>query len=142
MHQKREAYKQYRKDEDGMFVFEPKVAEAIFDAWVKEHDIPVMREALLDREKGVKKEGQRIVSITTLDGKTYAGKMFIDATYEGDLMAAAGVSYTVGREANSKYGETINGIQAARTVSHQFAGKIDPYVVPRRSQERSAAAHS
>ena len=72
----------------------------------------------------------KIVSITTLDGKTYAGRMFIDATYEGDLMAAAGVSFTVGREANSQYGETLNGVQTARAVSHQFTNKVDPYVVP------------
>jgi hypothetical protein len=55
--------------------------------------------------------------------------MFIDATYEGDLMAAAGVSYTFGREANAAFGETLNGIQLAHAKSHQFAGKVDPYVV-------------
>ena len=56
-------------------------------------------------------DGDRIVSITTLSGKTYLGKMFIDATYEGDLMAAAGVDYHVGREAQSVYKEKWNGIQ-------------------------------
>ena len=79
------------------WVFEPHVAERIYDDWVKELDIPVVREALLDRAKGVKKDGTRITSITTLDGKTYSGKMFLDTTYEGDLMAAAGVDYHVGR---------------------------------------------
>ena len=57
--------------------------------------------------------------------------MFIDATYEGDLMAAAGVDYHVGREANSVYGETLNGVQTdARHHGHQFRKPIDPYVVP------------
>jgi len=56
--------------------------------------------------------------------------MFIDATYEGDLMAGAGVSFTVGREANATYGETLNGVQLARSTSHQFTLDIDPYVVP------------
>src|SRR5688500_13209187 len=104
VHQKPEQYSHYRKDEDAMWVFEPGVAERTYDAWVKELDIPVVREAWLDRDKGVKKDGARIVSITTLDGKTYAGRMFVDATYEGDLMAAAGVSFAVGREANRQYG--------------------------------------
>ncbi len=56
--------------------------------------------------------------------------MFIDATYEGDLMAAAGVSFTVGREANATYGETLNGVQTARATKHQFDYPVDPYVIP------------
>ena len=71
----------------------------------------MVRDEWLDRAKGVKKEGARIASITTLSGKTYAGKMFMDTTYEGDLMAAAGVDYHVGREANSVHGEEWNGSQ-------------------------------
>ncbi|MEX2016316.1 MAG: FAD-dependent oxidoreductase, partial [Candidatus Hydrogenedentales bacterium] len=101
-----------------------------YEAWTAELDIPVHRDKWLDREKGVVKEGTRIVSITTLDGDTYRGKMFIDATYEGDLMAAAGVSYHVGRESNATYGETLNGVQTERAISHQFEHKVDPYVVP------------
>src|SRR5438132_5817182 len=63
--------------------------------------------------------------------KTFAGKLFLDATYEGDLMAAAGVSYTVGREANSKYGETLNGVQRKLNAHlHRFLVKVDPYVKP------------
>ena len=64
-------------------------------------------------------------------GKTFAAKMFIDATYEGDLMAAAGVSYTVGREPNAKYGETLNGVARKwNTHNHRFTVKVDPYVKP------------
>jgi hypothetical protein len=59
----------------------------------------------------------------------YAGKRFIDATYEGDLMALAGVSYTVGREANAKFGETLNGVQTRNATHHQFVPAVDPYVV-------------
>ena len=66
----------------------------------------------LTGEKGVEKVGGAITSIKTLSGKRFSGKMFIDATYEGDLMAAASVSYIVGREANSVYNETYNGVQA------------------------------
>jgi hypothetical protein len=130
VHQKPEQYSHYRKDEDAMWVFEPHVAEQTYEAWVKELGIPVVRDAWLDRDKGVKRDGAKIVSITMLDGKTYAGRMFVDATYEGDLMAAAGVTYAVGREANRQYGETLNGVQTARAVSHQFTNKVDPYVVP------------
>jgi glycine/D-amino acid oxidase-like deaminating enzyme len=73
-----------------MWIFEPHVAEQVFEDYVKEFSIPVERDEWLDRAKGVKKDGARIASITMLSGKTFAGKMFIDATYVGDLMAAAG----------------------------------------------------
>lgn len=94
-----------------MWVFEPSVAEKIFEDFVREHRLPVHRGQWLDRERGVKKIGSRIVAFTTLAGRTYAGKVFVDATYEGDLMAAAGVPYHVGREANATYGEEHNGVQ-------------------------------
>jgi hypothetical protein len=130
VHQKPEQYKHYRPQDDAIWVFEPKVAEATFEAWLQEHEIPIVRDAWLDREKGVAKDRERIVSITTLDGRTFAGRMFIDTTYEGDLMAAAGVSFATGREANATYGETLNGVQTKRAKSHQFTNKISPYVVP------------
>jgi hypothetical protein len=56
--------------------------------------------------------------------------MFIDATYEGDVMAGAGVAFHVGREANATYGETLNGVQLGRATKHQFTHDVDPYVVP------------
>ena len=58
------------------------------------------------------------------------GRMFIDATYEGDLMALAGVSYHVGREANETYGETLNGVQTKHAIFHQFVKSVDPYLKP------------
>ena len=64
-------------------------------------------------------------------GLIVAGQMFLDATYEGDLMAAAGVTYTVGRESNQQYGETLNGVQTQQnTHNHRFIERVDPYVVP------------
>ena len=77
----------------------------------------------------VKKQGARITEITMEDGTVYRGKMFIDTTYEGDLMARARVSYMVGREANSRFGETLNGIRA-ETPKHQFLVPVDPYLQP------------
>jgi len=115
-----------------MWIFEPHAAERVFEDYVKEFEITVQRDEWLNRAKGVKKEGARIVSITTLSGKTYAGKMFIDATYEGDLMAAAGVASHIGREANSLYGEKWNGVQTGVLHHGHHFGKmgISPYVVP------------
>jgi hypothetical protein len=117
-----------------MWIFEPHVAEQIFEEFIKEHQIPVCRDEWLDRAKGVAKDGARITAITMLSGKTFTGKMFIDATYEGDLMAAAGVEFTVGREAMKTYDEKWNGVQTGVLHHrHHFGAlkeKISPYVVP------------
>jgi hypothetical protein len=115
-----------------MWIFEPHVAEQVFEDFVKELGLTVDRDQWLDREKGVTKEGSRITSITTLAGKTYRGKMYIDATYEGDLMAAAGVSYHVGRESAAQYDEQWNGVQTGVLHhKHHFGDmKVSPYVVP------------
>jgi hypothetical protein len=114
-----------------MWIFEPHVAERIFEELVAEHGIPVHRDEWLDREKGVERTDGRISAITMLSGKRYSGRAFIDATYEGDLMAAAGVTYHVGREANSVYGEETNGVQKdVRHHGHFFPDPVSPYVVP------------
>lgn len=114
-----------------MWIFEPHAAEQVFEDLVSENRIPVHRNEFLDRNKGVAMDKGRILSITTLSGRTFRGKVFIDATYEGDLMAAAGVSYHVGREANSTYGETWNGIQVGILHhTHHFQKKVDPYIKP------------
>jgi hypothetical protein len=112
------------------WVFEPHVAEMMFDRWIKDHGIELHRDEWLNRESGVTMKNARISSIRTLSGKEFRGRVFIDATYEGDLMAAAKVSYTVGRESNSTYNETINGIQTKRASKNQLPWGIDPYVKP------------
>lgn len=94
---------------------------------LKEHGITVVT-ARLDLKNGVAMDGKRIQKIRTEDGREFAGKMFIDATYEGDLLPGAGVSFTVGREANTTYNETINGIQAKRALKNQLPDGIDPYI--------------
>jgi len=112
-----------------MWTFEPHVAERVFESWISEFGVPIVRGARLNRRNGVAKKDSLIVSISTEDGKTYAGRSFIDATYEGDLMAAAGVRYHVGREASSVYGETWNGNQVGVLHhAHFFAKPVDPYV--------------
>lgn len=114
-----------------MWIFEPHVAEQVFEDFVKENNLTVYRDEWLDRENGVSKDGQQIISFKTLSGKTFKGKVFIDATYEGDLMAEAGVSYHVGRESKDTYNEQWNGVQTG-VLHHQhwFKANISPYKVP------------
>jgi flavin-dependent dehydrogenase len=136
-HQTREEYfakKQHGNtgSEDTMWTFEPHVATEIYDtmlATVKDKVTVVFSERL-DLKKGVVKDGTRITKIIMESGREFTGRMFIDATYEGDLMAKAGVSYAVGREPNSQFGETINGVQKVKTIHHQFTKNVDPYVKP------------
>ena len=121
-------------DEKTMWTFEPHVATAIYDAMLREVSgkVTVVKGERLDLApgRGVVKDGARIVRIVMESGRAFEGRVFLDTTYEGDLLAKAGVSYHVGREANSVYGETINGVQVAHTVSHQFTKNVDPYVKP------------
>jgi hypothetical protein len=122
------------KDERTMWIFEPSVAEKVFEDYVKEFGLTVLRDEWLDRAKGVRLTDGRIAEITMLSGKKFSGKMFIDATYEGDLLAAAGVSYHVGREANSAYGEEWNGNQVGILHhGHHFGAVKQPvsaYKIP------------
>ncbi len=119
-------------DERTMWTFEPRVATKILDDMLRDagNRVTVVKGERLDLARGVVKSGPRITRIVMESGRAFEGRVFIDATYEGDLLAKAGVSYHVGREANSVYGETINGVQAAHAVSHQFTRKVDPYVKP------------
>jgi hypothetical protein len=146
--QKRSEYKdggQTRNDknEDAMWTFEPSTALKVFHVMIRDLDIQILYNQRLDRKAGVSKTDNRINSITMESGETFSGKMFIDATYEGDLMATAGITYTIGREANAQYGESLNGVQAndtSRTLTgtlsangrhHNFVEGVDPYIVPR-----------
>ena len=104
--------------------FEPHIAAEVFHDMVREAKAPLYLGQFL---ASVEKQDARIISITTESGLTIRAKMFIDATYEGDLMARAGVSYFVGREDNTVYGETLNGVQVHN--AHQFDLPIDPYLV-------------
>lgn len=114
-----------------MWIFEPHAAEKVFEDLAREHKLTILRDEWLDRDKGTVTDAGRIISFRTLSGKTFKGKMFLDATYEGDLMASAGVSYHVGREATSVYGEEWNGIQTGVLHhKHWFQHDIDPYVIP------------
>jgi len=102
---------------------EPKVAEAIMRQMLKGAGVTLLEEHRLREQTGVRKEGARIVEITTENGATFRAGVFVDSSYEGDLMAQAKVSYTLGRESTQQYGESLAGVRAV-TPSHQFAVDI------------------
>lgn len=108
-------------------VFEPKIAESIFDSMIKEAGVNIIK-GRLDLKKGVVMDGKRISKILLENGDAIEGKIFIDASYEGDLLPLAGVSFTIGREANAKYNEVGNGITGV-AKKNQLPKGIDPYVV-------------
>ncbi len=128
------------KQEDVMWTFEPSAALKVYNEMLKNKNISIVYKQRLKRNGGIKKNKGAIQSITMESGKVYYAKVFIDASYEGDLMASADVSYTVGREANSKYGESLNGIQTGKTgkslnghkaitgEKHNFVNSVDPYI--------------
>jgi hypothetical protein len=129
------------ENEDAMWTFEPSAALQVFHEMLEKERVDIVLGKRLNRDSGVHMEGLTIRSIVIESGEIYRGKMFIDAGYEGDLMAAAGISFVVGRENNSKYGETLNGLQANETSptlkgevsangrNHNFVDGVDPYII-------------
>ena len=129
------------KGEDAMWTFEPSAALKVYHQMLSAEKIDIVYGERLNRKSGVIKKENRIESIEMENGSKYTGKMFIDATYEGDLMASAGVSYRVGRESNREYGETLNGVQANKisatlkwtlsrnAYNHNFIDRVDPYII-------------
>lgn len=110
-----------------VYQFESSVAESVVEDLLREQPrIQVLREARL---RAVRKQGNRVSALELENGRLISGRVFLDATIEGDLLAAAGVSTVVGREANAKYGETKNGIRA-ETTHAQFKVRVDPYKIP------------
>lgn len=128
------------KGEDTMWTFEPSAALAVYKEMISNENIDLVYNERLNRKNGVKKERGRIIVIAMESGKRFQGKVYVDATYEGDLMASSGVTYTVGRESNAQYGESLNGVQAnsinltltgkvsKNAYNHNFLPGVDPYV--------------
>ncbi|MBR9997342.1 MAG: FAD-dependent oxidoreductase [Cyclobacteriaceae bacterium] len=127
--------------EDAMWTFEPSAAMEVYRDMITGETIDLVYQQRLNRGSGVVMEAGKIKSIIMESGKEYSGWMFIDATYEGDLMAAAGITYATGRESNNQYGENLNGVQANDTSltllgitsangrNHNFVDGVDPYVI-------------
>jgi hypothetical protein len=127
--------------------FEPHVAEAVFNDLVKEAGVRVFLNHRMREKDGVRKSGTRVIELLAENGASFRAQIFADATYEGDLLAQAGVSYTWGREGISEYNESLAGVRD-RTPLHQFratvspvhsSGKLLPEVMPRSKDPVGAA---
>lgn len=148
--QKKSDYKQGRNEEKeaAMWTFEPSAALQVFEEMIATESIDLVYGKRLNRKDGVIRAGSKIEKIEMIDGTIFKGDVFIDATYEGDLMAAAAVSFTVGREPSNKYEESLNGVQLYHEGlpddidpvkidyfsriprnRHQFPDNVDPYKV-------------
>ncbi|MBS1874846.1 MAG: FAD-dependent oxidoreductase [Acidobacteria bacterium] len=115
-----------RYAQDVAWFYEPKIGEQVLREMLAEAKVRVLMRHRLREKTGVRKQGQRVVSITTEDGAVFAAKVFADCSYEGDLMAQAGVEYAVGRESAAQYGESLAGVRD-RTPYHQFLVRVSPY---------------
>jgi hypothetical protein len=120
------------------WIFEPHVAENIFQEYIKNASVNVLYDhQIVQAKKNASGYIEEIIlensiAASASTNKVVRAKVFIDCSYEGDLMAKAGVSYTVGREANSQYKESYNGVQVHD--KHQFPDGIDPYKIPGKAE--------
>lgn len=112
-------YEMFRYLQDIAWLPEPKVAEIIFREMASEAKIDVRFRHRLREKTGVIREGRKVTEIVMENGNAFRGKIFADCSYEGDLMAQAGVSYTWGREGMRQYGEDLAGVRG-KTPYHQF----------------------
>ena len=129
----------YGRDVSSGYSIEPHVAEELFLQCVDESQIDVYYECRLKKSGGVQKSGATIESITTENNLVFKGKVFIDCTYEGDLMAMSGVSYTIGREGRDEYGETLAGI---RSFPYNVGVRPVPYRKDQNNFRYDLAAYS
>jgi hypothetical protein len=140
--------RRYGKDQVAWY-FEPHVAEEVFRELAAEAKVAVFYQHRLRERGGVIKQGTRLIEVRVENGDTFRAKVFVDATYEGDLMARAGVSYTWGREGSAEFGESLAGVRE-HTPYHQFTVRVSPYgddgrllpeVTPRTADPVGAADH-
>lgn len=112
------------------WVYESHVAEKILESMLRTAGVEVVRRRrIAENASAVELKDGRIVALRTESGERFAGRMFVDASYEGDLMARAGVSSIIGRESNIAYGETMNGIRLAGVVG-EGERSVDPWTRP------------
>jgi len=119
-------YQTRRFAQDASWYFEPHVAEQVFKDMARAAGVTVLYQHILREKTGVRKEGPRIKEIFMENGASFEGEIFADCSYEGDLMAQAGVSYTWGREGIDSYGESLAGVRD-KTPYHQFKFNVSPY---------------
>jgi hypothetical protein len=114
-------------DEQIEWHFEPHVAEQVFDEMLREAKVTTILDQRLREKSGVTKARNKILAITLANGEVLRASVFADATYEGDLMAQAGVTYTWGRESVSEYGESGAGVRGKQRSDHHFNVRVSPY---------------
>jgi hypothetical protein len=119
-------YEIWRFAQDVAWFYEPKVGEQVFREMLEEAKVRVLLRHRLREKTGLAKSGTQLSSVTTENGETFSARMFADCSYEGDLMAQAGVQYTVGRESSSQYGESLAGVRD-HTPKHQFLVRVSPF---------------
>ena len=119
-------YETRRYGHDAGWYHEPHVAEQVLRAMLDEARVTVLTGHRLREKDGVSKSGMRVEEIFTENGSSFLADVFVDSSYEGDLMAQAGVSYTWGRESMAQYGESLAGVRA-ETPFHQFTVDVTPY---------------
>jgi hypothetical protein len=112
--------------QDVAWFYEPKVGEQVLREMLEQAGVRVLMRHRLREKTGVEKSGTRLASIQTENGARFAGQMFADCSYEGDLMAQSGVRYTFGRESQAEYRESLAGVRE-RTPLHQFLVRVSPY---------------
>jgi hypothetical protein len=118
---------------------EPSVAEAVLrDMLGEEKKVRLFLNQRLREHGGVRKNGSAVEELALESGARVKARIFIESSYEGDVMKQAGVSYTVGREPSSQYGESLAGVRP-RDRNHQFdlavpsrdeSGKLLPEISP------------
>jgi len=118
-------YQMSRYGNEVSWLHEPHVAEMVFREMLRGAGVSVFERHRLREKTGVRKSGTTIAAITTEDGSEFTASVFIDAGYEGDLMAQSGISYTYGREGSAQYGESLAGMRD-KTPFHQFLVDISP----------------
>ena len=116
--------------QDFAWYLEPHVAEQVFRDMLREAGVKLVTEHRLREKTGVRRRDATIEAIETTDGSIFAAKIFADCSYEGDLMAQSGVSFTWGRESAAQYGESLAGVRS-ETPKHQFLTDLSPYIVDR-----------
>jgi hypothetical protein len=113
-------------DKNSDWLSEPHIDEAIFIALLKDAGVEVRFHERLREKGGVAKSGPHVSEIVTEDGRHWQAGIFADCSYEGDLMAQAGIDYTVGRESQAVYGEDLAGVRVD-TPKHQFTWPVSAF---------------
>jgi hypothetical protein len=112
-------YQMSRYGNEVSWLHEPHVAEQIFREMLGAAGVSIFERQRLREKDGVRKNGTTIAAITTEDGTEFTASVFIDAGYEGDVMAQSGITWVYGREGTAQYGETLAGVRE-KTPLHQF----------------------